>query len=74
MTEAEARAALRAHDGIGGLEPWLADQPWRPAPGGWQIARDLDGWRCRMQPTEDGLRMTATAPGGGVPAVWTVPR
>jgi hypothetical protein len=72
MTEAEARAALRAHDGVGGLEPWIADQPWHPTPGGWQHTRGIGGWRCQMHPTEDGLRLTASAPGGGAPAVWQV--
>jgi hypothetical protein len=33
MTEAEARNLLRAHQDVGGLEPWIAEQPWRPAPG-----------------------------------------
>jgi hypothetical protein len=54
---------------VGGLEPWIAAQPWRPAPGGWQLSRALDGWRFRLQPIEDGLRVTAGAP-GGAPAVW----
>jgi hypothetical protein len=64
MTEAEARALLRSHEGVDGLEPWMAAQPWRPASGGWQLFRDIDGWRFRVEPTEDGLRLIATAPGG----------
>lgn len=72
MTETEARDLLRAHQGVGGLEPWMAAQPWRPAPGGWQLSRDKDGWRFRLQPIEDGLRVTAGAPDGGAPAVWLV--
>lgn len=50
----------------------MAAQPWRPAPGGWQLSRDKDGWRFRLQPIEDGLRVTAGAPDGGAPAVWLV--
>jgi hypothetical protein len=72
MTEAEARNLLRAHQGVGGLELWMAAQPWRPAPGGWQLSRELDGWRFRLQPIEDGLRVSATAPGGNPPEVWLV--
>ncbi len=38
MTEAEARAALAAFDGLGGLERWIAEQrPWQAAPGGWTV-------------------------------------
>ena len=50
----------------------MAEQPWRPAPGGWQLSRDKDGWRFRLQPIEDELRVTAGAPGGEAPAVWLV--
>ena len=40
MTEAEARAALAAFDGIGGLERWIAAQrPWEAVPGGWTGSR-----------------------------------
>ncbi len=36
MTEAEARAALAAFDGLGGLERWVAAQrPWQAIPSGW---------------------------------------
>jgi hypothetical protein len=34
MTEAEARDLLRCCDGLGGLEAWIARQPWQAAPGG----------------------------------------
>jgi hypothetical protein len=34
VTEAEARVALRAFVGIGGVEPWIADQPWKAVAGG----------------------------------------
>jgi hypothetical protein len=72
VTEAEARDLLRAHQGVGGLEPWMAAQPWRSAPGGWQMSRALDGWRFHLQPVEDGLRVSASTPSGGAPSVWLV--
>ena len=38
MTEDEARAALAAFDGLGGLERWIAEQrPWEATPGGWTV-------------------------------------
>src|SRR5215213_7178757 len=38
VTEAEARAALRAFDGIGGVERWIARQRrWEAAPVGWTV-------------------------------------
>ena len=50
----------------------MAVQPWCSAQGSWQLSRDLDGWRFRLQLIEDGLRVTAGAPGIGAPAVWLV--
>jgi hypothetical protein len=42
VTEAEARALLRAWQGAGGLEAWIAEQPWQVVPGkGWSVTRDL---------------------------------
>ena len=41
MTEAEARAALRAFVGVGDIEPWIAGRPWRAAPEGWIVAGGL---------------------------------
>jgi hypothetical protein len=38
MTEAEARAALRAFIGVGDIEPWIARRPWQAVPGGWTVA------------------------------------
>ena len=69
MTEAEARTALRAYDAIGGIEPWIADQPWKAAPGGWTVAGELQGWRFRLEVMPGGVRVVASA-GGGDPAVW----
>ena len=42
MTEAEARAALRAFVGGGDVEPWIAGRPWRAVPGGWAIRKPAD--------------------------------
>ncbi len=73
MTEAEARAALAAFDGLGGLERWIAAQwPWQAVPGGWTVPGDLQGWRFRVEPAPGGVRVVASA-GGGEPAVWFVP-
>jgi hypothetical protein len=63
VTEAEARAALRAFVGIGDVERWIAGRPWQAAPGGWTVPGELQGWRFRLE----------VAPGGGEPAVWFVP-
>ena len=73
MTEAEARAALRAFDGIGDIEPWIAGRPWQAAPGGWTVAGELLGWRYRLEVMAGGGRVIASTPGGGEPMVWTVP-
>ncbi len=48
MTEDQARAALAAFDGLGGLERWIAEQrPWQAIPAGWTVPGDLQGWRFR---------------------------
>jgi hypothetical protein len=31
LTEAEARAALRAFEAVGGFEQWIAEQWWEPS-------------------------------------------
>ncbi len=72
MTEAEARAALRAFDGIGSVEPWIAGRPWQAVPGGWTVAGELQGWRFRLEVVPGGVRVTASM-GKGAPAVWVVP-
>ena len=72
MTEAEARAALRAFVGIGDVEPWIAGQPWQATPGGWTVAGELQGWRFRVEPAPGDVRVVASA-GGGEPAAWFVP-
>ncbi len=72
MTEAEARAALAAFDGIGGLERWIADQSWLAAPGGWVVPEPLQGWRFRVEPAPGRAQVIASAE-GGAPARWSVP-
>jgi hypothetical protein len=62
VTEAEARAALAAFDGLGGLERWIAEQrPWQATPGGWTVPGELQGLRFRVE----------VAPGG---CGWWRPR
>ncbi len=73
MTEAEARAALRAFDGVGGVEHWIACQAWQAAPDGWIVTGDLGGWRFWLRPVAGGVRINAAVPGGGPPAIWVVP-
>ena len=58
MTEAEARAALSAFDGVGGLERWTAAQPWEAAQDGWTVPGELHGWRFRPVPTDRGALIT----------------
>jgi hypothetical protein len=72
MTEAEARAALDALDGLGGLEHWIASQPWEAAPGGWAVPKLFHGWAFRLEPIPGGGRVTAST-SGGEPAGWVVP-
>ena len=50
MTEAEARATLRAFDGGHGPEAWIADQSWLAAPGGWVVPEPFQGWSFRVEP------------------------
>jgi hypothetical protein len=73
MIEEEARAALRAYVGVGDAEPWIADQPWKAAAGGWAVPGELQGWRFRLDVVPGGVRVIASTPGGGEPAVWFVP-
>jgi hypothetical protein len=72
VTENQARAALVAFDGLGGLERWIAEQPWEAVMGGWTVPGELQGWRFRVEPTPGGARVVASAP-GGEPAAWFVP-
>jgi hypothetical protein len=72
MTEAEARDLLRDWPGVGGLEVWIADQDWSPAPGGWSVEEALGGRRFRIEIVGDGLRRCGGEPGAEQPAVWLV--
>ena len=72
MTEAEARAALHAYIGIGGIEQWIADQRWELTLGGWNVREQLHCWRFRVEPVPAGMRIVMSVR-GGEPAVWTVP-
>ncbi len=73
MTEAEARAALAAFDGIGGLERWIAEQrPWQATPGGWRVREQMQGRHFRVEPVAGGVNVVMSAR-GGEPAVWFVP-
>ena len=73
MTETEARAALAVFDGVGGPERWIAQRPWRTAPGGWVVPEPLQGRRFRVEPAPGGVRVTAFMDTGD-PAAWIVPR
>jgi hypothetical protein len=72
VTEAEARAALAAFDGVGGLERWMAEQPWLATRSGWTVQGQLQGWAFRVEPAPGGVRVVASA-GGSQPATWWVP-
>jgi hypothetical protein len=74
MTEADARTLLRNCGGFGGLEVWIAGRRWRAVPGGWIVTGELQGWQFRIDVIPAGLRVSASAPGGGDPAVWVVTR
>ena len=70
--EAEARAALAAWDGVGGLEAWIAEQPWEAMPDGWRVKTRLQGWSFELQPNGNGLRIIASPGVGTAPAVWVI--
>jgi hypothetical protein len=71
MTEAEARAVLRAFHAVGDIEQWLAEQPWErlPGGGGWRV-RGLQSWRLLLEPVPgDGVRVIMSG-AGEPPARW----
>jgi hypothetical protein len=72
VTEAEARAALRAFVGIGHVEPWIAGRSWKAEARGWAVGDELEGWHFRLEAMPGGVRVIASA-GEGEPATWTVP-
>jgi len=47
VTEAEARAALRAFIAVGELERWIAVQRWEAVPDGWRVRVRFQSWHCR---------------------------
>ncbi len=73
MTEAEARAALRAFVAGGEFERWIADQRWEAVPGGWRVRERFHDWHFRVEPVAGGVRVVMSAR-GGEPAAWFVPR
>ena len=74
MTEAEARAALRAFVAVGDVAPWIAKQSWKAESGGWSVLGELRGSRFHLEVMQGGVRVIAFAGGGREPAVWSVPR
>src|SRR4028119_734731 len=69
MTEAEARAALRAFVGVGDVEPWIAGRPWQAAPGVWTVGGELQGWSFRLGLAVGGVRV-----GGAAGRPWLAAR
>ncbi len=74
MTEDQARAALASFDGVGGLEAWIAGQPWKAESGGWSVLGELHGLRFHLEVMPGGVRVIASLGGGREPKVWSVPR
>ena len=73
MTEAEARAALRAFVVVGEIEHWIAAQPWEPMSGrGWRVRGRFQCWRFRVEPAPGGVRVVMSGM-GGEPTAWVVP-
>ena len=71
MTEAEARVLLRDWPNVGGLEAWIAGRRWKTVPGGWTATGELQGWRFKVEPISEALRLTAWPPSGS-PVAWEV--
>jgi hypothetical protein len=72
QTDVDARVLLHDCGGFGGLEAWIAGRRWKTAPGGWIVTGELQGWQFRIDLIPAGLRISASAPDGGNPAVWGV--
>jgi hypothetical protein len=72
VTEAGARAALATFIAVGEIEPWIAQQRWEAVPDGWRVRGHLNGWRFRLEPAADGVRVIMSGI-GGEPAAWVVP-
>jgi hypothetical protein len=59
------------------INPEYAQPRERPsraaaAADGWTVVGDLGRWHFRLYSVPGGVRISATAPGGGAPAVWLV--
>ena len=52
----------------------MAGRRWKAVPSGWTVTGELQGWQFRIEVVAVGLRISASAPGGGDPAVWVVTR
>jgi hypothetical protein len=72
LTEAEARAALRAFEAAADIEQWIAEQWWEPTPRGWRVRGRLHDWTFEVEPVSGGVRVIMHGP-GEQPADWIVP-
>ena len=73
MTEAEARAALRAYVTVGRVERWIADQGWEQVAGGWRVRGRFYGWwSFRVEPAPGGVRVVMYGT-DEPPTTWVVP-
>jgi hypothetical protein len=41
----------------------MAEQEWKATPNGWTVAGELQGWRSRVEPVAEGVRVTAAMTG-----------
>ena len=80
MTEAEARAALRAFSAASSSEACVAAMPWEPTPdGGWAVLGDILGRTFRLARAPAGLRVeerhtVVLRHTDGLEPSWIVPR
>ncbi len=73
MTEAEARAALRAFGAASSSEACVAAMPWEPTPdGGWAVLGDILGRTFRLARAPAGLRVEERHT-DGLEVSWVVP-
>ena len=62
MTEAQARAALRAFVAVGEIEHWIAEQRWEAVPGGWRVRERFQDWHFRVEPVAGGVSLVRSLP------------
>ena len=67
LHRADARVLLRDYGGFGGLEAWIAEQPWTVVPGGWTAAGRVRGRSFRLELFGNDLRIAAVTPSGRGP-------